>query len=141
MLANIKSSEVCPHCGNEISRNTQSFDELKEKPFLSIAETCKLIGISRRTVYRMLERGELIAGKAGKRTILRRSDLDKLFEKTETKAAKTLIRKPSQSRKQQEVKSELPKSLAAGNKVQAKQEAASQQSFSSISNQLNLFES
>lgn len=59
---------------------SQSIEELKAKAFLSIAETCKLLGISRRTVYRMIERGELITGKAGKRTILRRSDLDKLFE-------------------------------------------------------------
>ena len=58
----------------------QPINELKAKEFLSIAETCKLMGISRRTVYRMIERGELITGKAGRRTILRRSDLDKLFE-------------------------------------------------------------
>jgi excisionase family DNA binding protein len=58
---------------------TKSIEELKVKPFLSIAECCVLLGISRRTVYRMLDRGELIAGKAGKRTILRRSDLDNLF--------------------------------------------------------------
>lgn len=50
---------------------TQPIEELKAKVFLSIAETCKLVGISRRTVYRMIERGELITGKAGKRTISR----------------------------------------------------------------------
>ena len=58
---------------------SQPFEELKAKPFLSIAEACKLLGISRRTVYRMLERGELKAGKAGKRTIIQRSEIDKLF--------------------------------------------------------------
>lgn len=57
----------------------QPIEELKAKAFLSIAETCKLIGISRRTVYRMIERGELITGKAGKRTIIRRSDLEQLL--------------------------------------------------------------
>ena len=60
-------------------------EELKAKAFLSIADTCKLIGISRRTVYRMIERGELITGKAGKRTIIRRSDLEQLlFEQPRT---------------------------------------------------------
>ena len=60
----------------------QPIEELKAKAFLSIADTCKLIGISRRTVYRIIERGELITGKAGKRTIIRRSDLESLlFEK------------------------------------------------------------
>ncbi|MCI1267904.1 MAG: helix-turn-helix domain-containing protein [Saprospiraceae bacterium] len=59
----------------------QPIEELKAKAFLSIAETCKLIGISRRTVYRLIERGELITGKAGKRTIIRRSDLERLLFK------------------------------------------------------------
>jgi excisionase family DNA binding protein len=54
-------------------------EELKAKPFLSVAEACTLLGISRRTIYRMLERGELRAGKAGKRTIFQRSEIDKLF--------------------------------------------------------------
>jgi len=64
---------------------SQPIEELKAKAFLSIADTCKLIGISRRTVYRIIERGELIIGKAGKRTIIRRSDLDRLlFEQPRT---------------------------------------------------------
>jgi excisionase family DNA binding protein len=58
---------------------TQPIEQLNAKAFLSIADTCKLIGISRRTVYRMIERGELITGKAGKRTIIRRSDLEQLL--------------------------------------------------------------
>ncbi len=58
----------------------QPIEELKAKPFLSISETCKLLGISRRTIYRMIERGELNTGKAGRRTILRRSDLEKIFD-------------------------------------------------------------
>jgi excisionase family DNA binding protein len=61
---------------------SQPIEQLKAKAFLSIADTCKLIGISRRTVYRMIERGELITGKAGKRTIIRRSDLEQvIFDK------------------------------------------------------------
>jgi len=63
----------------------QPIEQLKAKVFLSIADTCILIGISRRTVYRMIQRGELITGKAGKRTIIRRSDLEQLiFEKSRT---------------------------------------------------------
>jgi excisionase family DNA binding protein len=61
---------------------TQPIEQLKAKAFLSIADTCRLIGISRRTVYRMIERGELVKGKAGKRTIIRRSDLEQvIFDK------------------------------------------------------------
>ena len=78
--ANIKSLKV------ELSKQetrriiSKPIVELNTKPFLSIAETCKLLGISRRTIYRMLERGELYAGKAGRRTIIKRSELEKLFE-------------------------------------------------------------
>jgi excisionase family DNA binding protein len=54
-------------------------EELKSKPFLSIAETGKLLGISRRTIYRMMQRNELRAGKAGKRRIIQRTEIDKLF--------------------------------------------------------------
>lgn len=61
---------------------TRPIEELKAKSFLSITDTCRLLGISRRTVYRMLERGEIGAGKAGKRTIIQRSDIDKLFPNT-----------------------------------------------------------
>ncbi len=50
-----------------------------EKEFLSIEEASKLLGISRRTVYRMFDRGELKKGKAGTRSIIRRSEIDKLF--------------------------------------------------------------
>lgn len=66
---------------------SEPIEQLKAKAFLSIADTCKLIGISRRTVYRLIERGELITGKAGKRTIIRRSDLEQLlFEQPRTLA-------------------------------------------------------
>ncbi|MFN7494292.1 MAG: helix-turn-helix domain-containing protein [Cyclobacteriaceae bacterium] len=74
----------------QINKETQRIksepiEQLKAKAFLSIADTCKLIGISRRTVYRLIERGELITGKAGKRTIIRRSDLEQLlFEQPRT---------------------------------------------------------
>lgn len=51
-------------------------EELKAKAFLSISETSRLVGISRRTIYRMIERGDIKKGKAGRRTIIRRSDLE-----------------------------------------------------------------
>ena len=54
-------------------------NELKEKPFLSIEDASQLLGISRRTFYRMISRGEFPAAKAGRRTIIRRSDIEGLF--------------------------------------------------------------
>jgi excisionase family DNA binding protein len=70
----------------------QPIEVLNAKAFLSIAETCKLVGISRRTVYRMIDRGELNIGKAGKRSIIRRSDLELLlFEQPQTTKPQTEI--------------------------------------------------
>jgi excisionase family DNA binding protein len=59
---------------------SKPFEELKTKAFLSISEASILLGISRRTIYRMLKRNELPFAKAGARTILRRSDFESLFE-------------------------------------------------------------
>lgn len=70
-----------------LAAKTKPIEELKVKPFLSISETCQLLGISRRTVYRMIDRGEFNPGKAGKRTILQRSDIDNLFSKPHAEAA------------------------------------------------------
>jgi excisionase family DNA binding protein len=55
-------------------------EEIKTKDFLSIAEACKLIGVSRMTIYRSIGRGVLKAGKIGRRTIIRRSELENIFE-------------------------------------------------------------
>jgi excisionase family DNA binding protein len=83
--ARLKVSKI-DASNNQTQRiKNQPIEELKAKAFLSISDTCKLIGISRRTVYRMIERGELITGKAGKRTIIRRTDLEQLlFEQPQT---------------------------------------------------------
>lgn len=59
---------------------SKSIEEIKSKPFLSVNEAAKLFGISRRTIYRMIEKKELSLAKAGARTILKRTDFDKLFK-------------------------------------------------------------
>ena len=56
------------------------FSELRAKPFLSIDDTRRLLGVSKRTVYRMLVRDELQKGKAGRRTLIKQSDLNRLFQ-------------------------------------------------------------
>ena len=53
--------------------------ELESKPYLSINETSILFCISKRTIYRMLERGEITAGKAGTRTIIRQTEMERIF--------------------------------------------------------------
>ena len=49
------------------------------KNFLSVQETCRLLGISRWTVYRMIARKQLKTAKLGRRIIIKKEDLDTLF--------------------------------------------------------------
>ncbi|MFW6275141.1 MAG: helix-turn-helix domain-containing protein [bacterium] len=62
---------------------TKPIQELKEKEFLSITDTYQLLGVSRRTVYRMIKRGDLKATKIGGRTIIRKKDINQIFEQPE----------------------------------------------------------
>ena len=55
-------------------------EELSAKAFLSISETCKLLSMSRWTIWRAIKRNELNAAKIGKRTLIRRLDIDRLFD-------------------------------------------------------------
>ncbi len=55
--------------------------ELNAKEFLSITETCQLLGVSRWTIWRAIKTNELAAAKIGKRTIIKKTDLERLFVK------------------------------------------------------------
>ena len=52
---------------------------IKQKEFLSIDETCQLVGASRWTIYRLIDKGLLKAAKLGSRTIVPRKEIDNLF--------------------------------------------------------------
>lgn len=56
-------------------------ESLKAKEFLSVAEASKLLGVSKRTLYRLMEKDELKFAKIGKRTIIKRTELDNFFNK------------------------------------------------------------
>lgn len=62
---------------------------LKAKEYLSINEVCQLLGISRRTVYRMIEQGDLNKIKIGSRTLIKREILNRLLSNKETAIAET----------------------------------------------------
>ncbi|WP_181306953.1 helix-turn-helix domain-containing protein [Rufibacter sp. XAAS-G3-1] len=66
---------------------SKPFEELKAKEYLTIEELTQLLPISRRTVYRLIDRGELRVGKLGRRTLIRRSDIDLLFTTPKTPEA------------------------------------------------------
>ena len=58
---------------------TGNFINLRDKELLSVQETAILLGASRWTIQRMIQREELKAGKLGRRTIIPRSEIDNLF--------------------------------------------------------------
>jgi excisionase family DNA binding protein len=53
--------------------------ELQTKDFLSISEACLLIGVSRRTIYRLIANQVIKVGKAGSRTLIKRTEIEKIF--------------------------------------------------------------
>jgi excisionase family DNA binding protein len=82
--------------GKKIERSHQEtlqtiqkpIEELNVRHFLNLNEVQRLTGISRRTLYRMIERNELIIGKFGRRTVIRRLDIDAIFGRPYTKPPK-----------------------------------------------------
>lgn len=61
-------------------KKNQLISEIREKDFLSVNEVCLLIGVSRRTVYRLIEKGELRIIKIGSRTVIKRSILNGILK-------------------------------------------------------------
>lgn len=60
-------------------RTDYNFSQLNEKEYLSIADTCQLLGASRMTIYRQIKNGNINAVKLGRRTIIKKSEIEKLF--------------------------------------------------------------
>ena len=72
-----KIQEVAPIVVQQVQFNQE---QLKDKEFLSIKEACFLIGASRMTLYRQIKQGTIQVAKLGRRTIIKRSEIEKLFE-------------------------------------------------------------
>ena len=54
-------------------------EEIKAKGFLSITDTCKLLGISCWTIWRIIKKEEIKAVKIGKRVVISRESINSLF--------------------------------------------------------------
>jgi excisionase family DNA binding protein len=72
-----KVQEVAPVAVQKVQHNQS---QIKHKDFLSIAETCELLGASRMTLYRQIKNGTINAAKIGRRTIIKRTEIEKLFQ-------------------------------------------------------------
>ena len=54
-------------------------ESLKDKPLLIISETSIYLGVSRPTVYSYIKRGELKVIRLGYKYLLKKEDIDELF--------------------------------------------------------------
>ena len=62
----------------------KSIEDLKAREFLTVMQVSKLIGCSKQNVYKLINTGELKATNILiKKTIVKRSEIDKLFESKE----------------------------------------------------------
>lgn len=61
------------------SSNTKAQVNINFKVFLSVQEAAELIGASRWTIQRLINSDKLKAAKIGRRTIINRTEIDKLF--------------------------------------------------------------
>jgi excisionase family DNA binding protein len=55
--------------------------ELQAKEFLSVAEACRLLNVSRWTLARAIDDGRLNVVRLGRRIVIKRTDIDLLFNK------------------------------------------------------------
>ena len=59
---------------------SKPIEELKAKEFLTVRDVAKLLNLSIRTTYRMIDQGSIKAvNLAERKTLVRRSDIDNLF--------------------------------------------------------------
>lgn len=56
---------------------------ISQKEFLTVEEACQLINASRWTIYRLIDKGELKAGKLGRSTRIPRTAINELFKLSE----------------------------------------------------------
>lgn len=80
--ARLKNAKIEASNEETRSKKNQPLEELKAREFLSVTQVSKLIGCSRQNVYNLINSGKLTATNIlEKKTIVKRSDLDKLFDK------------------------------------------------------------
>lgn len=67
--------------------NRQTFEKIslpievvKTKQYLSVAESCQLIGISRMTLHRLIKAKKIKYSTVGRRVIIRKSEIENLLQ-------------------------------------------------------------
>jgi len=78
--ASMRSAKVNQATAQTRQAKTKPLEDLQAQVYLSVEESARLARVSRRTLYRMNERGELPFSKLSRRTLIKRSDIDHLFD-------------------------------------------------------------
>lgn len=66
----------------------QDFEAIKKRDYLSVAECSQFLGISRRTLYRMMARNDVDTVKLGRRNLVVRKSVEALFAVNEVTTEK-----------------------------------------------------
>lgn len=77
--ANIKNQKIKASNIETLKSISLPIEELKQKEFLTITETCQLLSVSRWTIWRKVKNNEIQASKIGSRTIIKRIEIDKFL--------------------------------------------------------------
>jgi excisionase family DNA binding protein len=76
---NVKELKIKISDRETITKSVLPYEILNSKPYLSISESCKLLGISRSTIYRLIQQKKIDTHKIGNRSIIRNIDINNLF--------------------------------------------------------------
>ena len=78
--ASIKIGKIEASNKQTVSIISKPIEQLKAKEFLTVKDLSKLLNCSIRTTYRLIENGNIKAvNLAERKTLVKRSDIDKLF--------------------------------------------------------------
>lgn len=75
----ISKTEQAVKVQKDILQGNPILETVQKKDFLSIKETALLIGLSERTIHRLIKAEKLKVTKIGRRTIIHKTAIDKLF--------------------------------------------------------------
>lgn len=85
---------IIRHKTNDVSNKEmekvriQDFEAIKKRDYLSVAECGQFLGISRRTLYRMMERNDVDTVKLGRRRLVVRKSVEAIFALNEVTTEK-----------------------------------------------------
>jgi excisionase family DNA binding protein len=76
----VRSGKVEKSNNETLQLLNTDLEKIKPLEFLKITQATLLFGISRSTIYRLVNNGQLDIAKFGKRTVIRRCDLEAFLQ-------------------------------------------------------------